>query len=306
MLRSLSCHLALGLSLFLGRSALADEAPASDPPPAEQAAKPVPAAVATWPINVSQRPLTLARGMLEVGGELFLGHTDAGWAEPFAFSPSLRYGVSDSLTVGISHGELSSYPYNGMGVCLSGTSHGCPDVYGSVTADALYSVFKMDVYEVAVRGGLQALSFDPVLVRANVSARLRYSGAAFGAFVAEPRLSFGLSHRDPVFSPPVPSPVATDPGNKEFFSLPVTAYENAGGDAVSFFEKISLSGPVSGWSDFNTLLFGGGIVFTPIALGLRQMDVTLEGGALYLDGKGYEHSENRLPLYFMLRADYRL
>src|SRR5512141_1079417 len=73
-----------------------------------------------WPTEVTRRPLTLARNMLEVMVPLDVTLSARRAGEPVFLAPSLYYGVTDAFTLG-----LRQF----VGFCLSGSAHGCRKAY---------------------------------------------------------------------------------------------------------------------------------------------------------------------------------
>src|SRR5207253_2623381 len=57
-----------------------------------------------WPLALNDRPLTLRRGMVEGDLALLAGPStdNYGGGVPLAFTPSLRFGATDSLTLSLS------------------------------------------------------------------------------------------------------------------------------------------------------------------------------------------------------------
>src|SRR5215213_5512264 len=72
-----------------------------------------------WPLEVTKRPIVLARSMFEARGDtMFINLSDGAAGEPVSLAPDLYYGVTNHLTVGINHER---------GFCL--TSDGCASKY---------------------------------------------------------------------------------------------------------------------------------------------------------------------------------
>jgi hypothetical protein len=122
--------------------------------------------------------------------------------EPISVPVDVYYGVSDDLTVGLSHsnGTIQGVgPYllqgrwpssRGLGLCLT---QGCGKVYDNVALDVVYRV-SPDLLQLAIHGGLDINSFHPV-VRARLGLLAKAPLATNVALLADPRLAVGLTPR---------------------------------------------------------------------------------------------------------------
>jgi len=152
-----------------------------------------------WPDELVKRPLTLAQGMGQLDIPVVINLSTDEVGKPVFIPLSLLYGVTDSVTVGITHQT---------GLCLTGTSNGCPKVYNDIGVEGLFSVVPSGELQLAVAAGLAAISLsDPFAVAAEVGFASRYGSGIF-ALRFDPRLSIGLNERDA--------------GNREVLVLPVT------------------------------------------------------------------------------------
>jgi hypothetical protein len=144
-------------------------------------------AVRDYPVLLVDRPLVLPRGVLEISAPLGVSLSTGEVGEPTFFNPSISYGVSDQLTVGIRHA---------LGLCFSGTDGNCPEFYNDLGLAALYSLIQGGRLHVA--WGL-ALNFAPIVDSTALSGELRLPvkfGGGLLALVLSPTLSFGLNERD--------------------------------------------------------------------------------------------------------------
>jgi hypothetical protein len=106
----------------------------------------------TWPLEVTKRPLTLAKGMLEIRGDTFMFNLSKdAVGKPFSLAPDIYYGVDSKLSVGLTHGGL--FTQAGSGICLAGEDNQCPQVYDNFGIEALYGLMLGGSFQVALRGG---------------------------------------------------------------------------------------------------------------------------------------------------------
>jgi opacity protein-like surface antigen len=224
MIRLSKVLLTAGVLLATAGPALAQDAspPPDEPPAAKPAEEPKPGPGAP--------PLTLYKGKLLIAGETvnFNLSTDA-VAKPISLAPSVWYGVSDKLTLGLTHdfgttpltprpvfrtasvtvlGVTTTYAA-GTGICLTGEDNGCPKVYDNLGVDALYGM-KQERLSVAVHPALDIASFDPFALDLRLGVLGRYLVNNKLAIVFDPRLQFGITERDS--------------GNKEAIDIPVWAW----------------------------------------------------------------------------------
>lgn len=158
-----------------------------------------------WPKAAGDRPLTLAKGMIEIHGDVYVNLGADRVAKPIAIAPDIWYGVSDKLSVGLTHN---------LGLCLTGTDNGCAKLYNDVGLQARFSVKRDAKMELAAAGGLILPSLDPMLARLEIGADFKYQAGKITVWV-NPRIGLGLNKRDA-------DPVTMSGGNKETLALPVT------------------------------------------------------------------------------------
>lgn len=159
----------------------------------------------TWPKALGDRPLTRAKGMIEIHGDVFINLSESAVAKPIAIAPDIWYGVSDKLTVGLTHN---------LGLCLTGTDNGCAKVYNDVGFQGAFSVKRDAKMELALAGGVILPSLDPMLLRLEVGADFKYQAGKITIW-AYPRLGLGLNKRDP-------DAVTMSGGNKETLAVPIS------------------------------------------------------------------------------------
>lgn len=208
------------------------EGEAPMPPPEEETTAPAePTGVfftkLTWPEDFNARPLTLAKGMIEIRGDVFINLSKDAAGEPISIAPDVYYGVSDQLSVGLTHN---------LGICVTGEEGGCAKVYNDFGLDALYSFKRDAAMELAAHVGLRANTIDPFALALRAGVSVKYVTGKIGIY-ADPFLQFGITEREPE---------AADPGtivfaNKEAIAIPVTVSYQAT-PKLNAFLRTGLSG----------------------------------------------------------------
>ncbi len=176
----------------------------------------------TWPTQEICRPLTLAKGLAEIRGDIFVNMSTNAVFQPFAIAPSAYYGIDDKLTVGVTTAE---------GLCLTGTSNGCAKVYNDLGFDALYSI-QGGPMALAADAGIDLGSFDPFLLGIHAGVNGRYRQGQI-AVVVNPRIYFGFTNRGQgVAAMPSGGPVNL---NNETISIPIEIHFQATPALEAFF-----------------------------------------------------------------------
>jgi hypothetical protein len=207
-----------------------------------------------WPNEITQRPLTLPAGMAEIWLPLTANLADGSEFEPYWLNPSIRYGVTDNLMLGLRHF---------VGVCPAGEENGCGEVYNDVSVDALLAVGSGRGVSFGLGGAINyaPIEDDPAW-SAEVRLVARAGGGAF-ALTASPTLNIGLNDRDggtdvlPGEVPPLKwtgTPLnlgsydvltlAVTPGNREYLLVPVTLQLQLG-ELFAVAAGASLNGPLN-------------------------------------------------------------
>jgi hypothetical protein len=218
------------------------------------------------PIQLVDRPLTLPRETLELSAPLGINLSTGSGGEPTYLNPSIAYGVSDQLTIGIRHL---------LGLCLSGKDGKCPEFYNDLGFTLLYSLVQAGRLHVAFGA---ALDVAPIVDPTSTSGEFRLPikfGNEFLALVLSPSLSFGLTHRDsgtkryPIAfnagTYDVVVPAETAP-NREVLRIPLTfQMQLERGPALLVGASVDgmLNPPVGTFSDVYRIPVMVGLLFTP-------------------------------------------
>jgi len=237
-----------------------------------------------WPNEITRRPLTLKGGMTEIWLPVNMNLADGSEFEPTFLNPSLRYGVSDNLMIGIRHF---------VGVCPVGKDKGCGHAYNDVSVDALLAIGSGRGVSFGVGGAINyaPIEDDPAW-SAEVRVVARAGGGAF-AFTASPTLNIGLNDRDggtgllPGEVPPLKwtgTPLnlgsydllslAVSPGNREYLMIPVTLQLQLA-ELFALAASASLNGPINAKDlDF------GDVYTVPVSVaGIFTLDPRFDLGA---------------------------
>ncbi|HYY51233.1 MAG TPA: hypothetical protein VE755_00105 [Myxococcales bacterium] len=153
----------------------------------------------TWPDEVIRRPLTLADGLGELSVPVVLNLTTDQVAKPVFIPARLSYGVTDAVTLSVIHA---------VGLCLTGTSNGCPKAYNDVGVEGLFALVPSGAFQVALAAAFLVPSIsEPFAMAAGVGFATRYTAGPL-ALRIDPQVTFGLNERDA--------------GNRETLAVPVT------------------------------------------------------------------------------------
>ena len=188
---------------------------------------------ATWPLRYTRRPLVLAKGMAEIKAALGVDLSADVAFDTVFLAPSLMYGVSRQLTVGVDHER---------GVCFTSA---CGKTYNDIGLVALYSLMGKGSLQVAAQGGLRIPAFDPFAIGVEAGIDLRLTAGNL-AIRTEPLFYFGVTKRDEV--------------RKDVVSVPVWIELQVNEQTAAFLQS-GISGPLSGFSDGYAVPVGIGAVF---------------------------------------------
>ena len=246
-----------------------DETPPADTPPADTGGTdmdmnaPGVYTKATWPLELTKRPITLAKGMLEIQGTIGINLAESAIGKPFNISPDIYYGVSDKLSVGLTHGT---------GLCLSGTDGGCAKVYNDVGVDAIFA-FMTGNLNVGAHGGIAISQIsDPLFAGLNVGVLVKFMSGKL-AVTADPKVNIGLTERD---------------FNKESLNLPVQIAFQATPKLAAFLNT-GIGGPLDGFGDAFAVPVGVGALFAlsnKLDVGGQFLLPLVAGGTLFEGATG--------------------
>jgi hypothetical protein len=233
--------------------------------------------------------------------------------KPWNLNPSIRYGVSDNLMLGVRHF---------VGVCPAGEENGCAEFYNDVSVDALLAIGSGRGVSFGLGGAINwAPIQDDSAWSAEVKLVARAGGGAF-AITAAPTLNFGLNDRDAPIGKWTGTPVNLGSydvlvpevafGNREFLLVPVTLQLQLG-EPLALFAGASLNGPLNAeeldFSDVYTIPVTVGAVFTlhpSIDLGGALAFPNLAGADLGGDGAAFQLQSGTDQRILSVFATFRL
>jgi len=198
--------------------------------------------------------------------------------KPFSIVPNVYYGINDQLMVGIANNPGSEVfqTATGAGLCLAGTSSGCPKVYNGISLDGIFSFSRSSTMDVGAHAGLDFLEFSPDML---LSVRLGVKGRTLAGpliITFDPSVNIGATKRDA--------------GNKEILTVPVrlgfmaTPQLNLG---LSVALRGFLDPPVGGFGDSYQVPVGvGGTFAVNQALDVRAQFAFDNLGGKQLPGEG--------------------
>jgi len=191
-----------------------------------------------WPLELIKRPLTAAKGMIEVNADLEMELSKGVAFKPVGLAPDVFFGATDKLSVGVQHG---------IGICFVGEKNGCAEVYNEFALAAKFA-FKQGPFNAAAYGAFQLgglAAGGDILFSANVGAIAHLRAGKVGATGA--------------FIVNIPVDPRADAGN-ESFVLPVEGQIQA---SPQFAIRIILgfNGPFEGLSKAFKVPFGFGVLF---------------------------------------------
>lgn len=205
-------------------------------------------------------PLTLGKGKIAISGSTVnINLSKDAVGKPISFAPSVWYGVSDVLTVGVTHdGGTTAWtprPAPGSGICISSEEDGCAKVYDNVSLDVIYGI-KNEKFSVAAHGALDVESFDPATLSLRVGVLGRYMASDKLAIAFDPRISIGLTERDGADD----GMGGTIGGNKELIDIPLYVWFRAN-EKLGVYGSAGIAGPLDGFGDAYIIPVGAGASF---------------------------------------------
>ncbi|HET8538992.1 MAG TPA: hypothetical protein VFL83_03870 [Anaeromyxobacter sp.] len=184
-----------------------------------------------WPTALALRPLTLARGMVEIAAPVGFDVTSGAGGEPVTLPLAVHAGVTDWLTAGIGHAR---------GLCVTGADGGCATVYDDVTVDALARFWSAGAFSAGYGAALTAAPLHGgVALSAAARLELRVARDPVALDLAA-IYGFGLSRRDVDRAAAVRFPLAASVSfgafetrpNRETVTVPLTALVQLGSRAA--------------------------------------------------------------------------
>jgi len=143
------------------------------------------------------RGVQLPAGMLSARVMLAINLSKDLAGEPISLVPDISYGVTDRLQLSLVHsGPMRWQSRPGLGLCLTGTSNGCPNVYDNVGVDVMYGLMFGKQLHLSAHAALYLESFDPATTMLAVGAAGKLHFGDRVALFFDPQLGIALSDRD--------------------------------------------------------------------------------------------------------------
>src|SRR6478609_10082439 len=186
----------------------------------------------------TRKSFILPKGAFEITGDparpamLEVNASRDSFGEPIHIAPHFYWGVTDDLSIGISHRQ---------GLCFNG----CDRVYNDAGFDLMYFLTGSNKFELDLHAGVPIRSFKPfeMGVQGGVIGKVNFG---ITSFVFDPSVYIAFSNRRN--------------GGAEELNLPFWFYFQAT-DVVVPFVGSGLSGPFDGFGDHFALPLEGGILF---------------------------------------------
>jgi hypothetical protein len=119
------------------------------------------------------------------------------FGKPTSLAPDLFYSVSDTVQLGLLHTKPMGWQTQpGAGLCLTGKSNGCPQIYDNVGFDFMYGLLFGD-FHLSAHSSLYLFKIsDPMWVMWTVGLTGKFHFTDFVALYFDPQIGITLSHRD--------------------------------------------------------------------------------------------------------------
>lgn len=228
-----------------------------------------------YPDEYALRPLQLSTDMVQLRAPLVINLSEGSVGSPIAIPFDLRFGLSRELELQLFH----QYPYGGL--CISGESNGCGNVYNDIAVGLLYSVMRETGLDVSVFGAFEISQFSsPTHARLDAGMAFKYIEAPWSVF-AKPYVGLGLNHRDQ---------------NHDWFKMPIEFALQLSRPTALFIE----TGFYGDLHDF------GNTWFSPVGVGInyllqRGIDMGAELKLDRLIGNGSSSDYRSIIVYVALR-----
>lgn len=193
-------------------------------------------------VTTVMRPLILPEGtFLLTGGVLISLNND--FFQPFSLNPDVWYGLMPKLMVGLVHSPQAYtgfYAGSGLGLCLTGESGGCADVYGNPGLVGRYEIMTGDI-DLVADGGLMFFSLADATVALKLGVLGRWVSGKIAVYL-NPNLFIGLTDRS------VDLMGVSIPINSERLHIPIGA-TYAVDDKITAGAQTGIAGFLDGFSD---------------------------------------------------------
>jgi hypothetical protein len=184
-------------------------------------------------------------GLVTARFNLLINASKDYFGKPTSLAPDLYYSISDTVQIGLLHtGPMGWQTLPGAGLCLTGTSNGCPHIYDNVGFDFIYGLLFGD-FHLSAHSSLYLYRIsDPTWVLWTVGMIGKFHFTDQVALFFDPQIGISLSHRDV---------------NKDQLFIPLELQIQAG-PAVSLKILTGVTGQLSALGDTYQIPLGFGVV----------------------------------------------
>jgi len=155
--------------------------------------------------SVSGQPMgrhAVRRGVQGPGGLftarvlLLVNASKDNFGKPTSLAPDLFYSVSDTVQIGLLHtGPMGWQSRPGFGLCLTGTTNGCPKVYNNVGVDLMFGLLYGD-FHLSLHSSLFVLPIsEPTGVMWAIGLTGKFHFTDVVALFFDPQVGVMLSNR---------------------------------------------------------------------------------------------------------------
>jgi hypothetical protein len=136
-------------------------------------------------------------GLFTARLHLLVNASKDNFGKPTSFAPDLFYSLSDTVQIGLLHtGPMGWQTLPGAGLCLTGTSAGCPHVYDNVGFDLMYGLLFGD-FHLSLHSSLYVPRIaDPLWAMWTIGFIGKFHFTDSLALLFDPQVGITLSHRD--------------------------------------------------------------------------------------------------------------
>lgn len=161
-------------------------------------------------------PLTIGRGRLVIAGSTLNVNLSSGAVgEPVSLAPSVWFGVTDKISVGLTHDGgttawsprpgvrvttkeelgITDTEVSGSGICVTGKDANCAKPYNNVGVDALIGITD-GKFSVAGHVGVDALSLEEMTLGTRLGVLGRFAATSKVSIVFDPRVQLAITDRE--------------------------------------------------------------------------------------------------------------
>ncbi len=212
-------------------------------------------------------------GVVQVFAPLQISLVPKEIGKPTFWAPNISWGLSDTITLRILHGEAYRAPDSVAGVCFTGQSGGCPNVYNNVSADAVVALISSSSFSLTGNAGLSLANTSPLSFGVIVGTVAEMSVGEKLALQLEPSLLVALNRQ------------AMD--NPHRFGITARAFVQAS-KPLLLFSLMGLFSPFEDFANQHVVPIGGGFLHAlgpNVDLGLQLTFTNVLGAQASLDDR---------------------